>query len=173
MLYSMNMLIVPSMYHSLHLLTPISHSIAPPPPPPSSLATTSLLPLWVCFCFLGSFVSCFRLHLWLTSLSMIISSCIINTFLILIYTSNKNHKIRFWFSHPTKFLMNARYVQGVCRENNGPLRPHTSVFRFLLASILTCCGPGDRVKIFDPQWSLSEIRKKGRKKLSCLFWHNS
>ena len=39
--------------------------------------------------------------------------------------------------------MNASYIQGVCRENNGPLQSHTSVVKFLLASHLTSCETSD------------------------------
>ena len=83
-LYSRTLLFIHSIYKSLHLLTPISHSI--PPPTPLLGNHNFSLCLWNCFCFIDNFIHvivqiphvsdiCYlSFSVWLTSLSMIISS---------------------------------------------------------------------------------------------------
>ena len=87
-LYSRTLLFAHPLYNSLHLLIPISYSFSLPTLPPWHpqvlfSVCESFSVLWI-----GSFVSYFRFHkrhdimwylslpFWLTSLSMIISSCI-------------------------------------------------------------------------------------------------
>ena len=70
-------------------------------------------------------------------------SCQINVFLVLIYASDKNQSLTHTVRYPTKFLMNAHYVQGVCKkekktkQNSRSLQLHRPVFKFSLASHLT------------------------------------
>ena len=87
-LYSRTLLFIHSISTSLHLLIPTSTPSLPHPPPPWQPSVCSLCP-WFCFCFIDKFICVIfqiphisdiiwylSFSFWLTSLSMIICSCI-------------------------------------------------------------------------------------------------